>query len=454
MARLSPLWASNFFSVVSWIAGRRADPIRFGLCALCLLGSGASLAENAAGPARGTLYAAKALKHFTAAEIDAAGAQDLSLVGHAKCGVMVVELHYATIGVNGESADASAALLLPDVPAPPEGYPLLGWAHGTETRRAATQAAQAAQAADFELSSFYASKGYVVVASDYLGLGLSRYPFHPYLHAASEASAIVDALRAARNAGPLFGARYSGKVMLGGYSQGGHAAMAAQRAIERDYPAEFDLVGTASMSGPYELSYSFAALWRDSGREGGEALISPLLSYAVVAMQRVYGNIYARPEDVFRPPYAGEVEVLFPGPLDLFDLARREEFAGLRSLDGMRQPAFSSSFLRPGGDAFSAALARNDLLDWTPRTPMILCGAAQDFIVPFANAVRAKAAFGARGAGVTVVDVADRIPAGVDGEAAHTQWAAVLCLFEARELLFEPARRNASAAVAHSEPPQ
>jgi hypothetical protein len=454
VARLFSLWASTFRSVVFWINGRRAYTIRFGLCAVCLLWSGPAPAENSGGPPRGTLYAAKALKHFTAAEIDAAGAQDLSLVGSAKCGVTVVELHYATIGVHGESADASAALLLPDVPAPPQGYPLLGWAHGTETRRAATQAAQAAKAADFELSSFYASKGYAVVASDYLGLGQSRYPFHPYLHADSEASAIVDALRAARNAGPLFGARYSGKVMLGGYSQGGHAAMAAQRAIERDYSAEFDLVGTASMSGPYELSYTFTAMWSDSGREGGEALISPLLSYAVVAMQRVYGDIYAGPENVFRPPFAGEVEVLFPGPLDLFDLARREEFAGLRSLDGMRQPAFSSSFLEPKGNAFSAALARNDLLDWTPRTPMILCGANQDSIVPFDNAVRAKAAFGARGVRVTVVDVADRIPAGVGGEAAHTQWAASLCLFEAREMLFEPARRNASAAMAHSEQPQ
>lgn len=442
-----------FRNIIARCAGSQAHPLRAGLFAIYFLCGSTSLVADAGTPPRGTLYAATALKHFTAAEIDAAGEQDLALVGRAECGVTVVELLYATIGANGEPADASAVLLLPDGPVSHERYPLLGWAHGTETRRAATQAAVAAEEANFHLSAVYASRGYAVVASDYLGLGRSRYPFHPYLHAASEASAIVDALRAARNAGPQFGARFSGQVMLGGYSQGGHAAMAAQRAIEQDHAAEFDLVATAPMSGAYALSRTFVESWAGTGPEGANPLASLLLSYALVAMQRVYGNIYAHPEDVFRPPFAGAVEQLLPGPFDLFELSDREEFARLRSLDDLRQPAFSSSFLEPRGNAFKAALARNDLLEWTPRTPMMLCGAAHDAIVPFDNALWARAAFAARGVDVPIVDVTDRIPAGTSGEDTHTDWAAYLCYTTAREILFDPARRRASAKATRQERP-
>lgn len=413
-----------------------------------------SLAANGPAAPRGALYSATELKHFTAAEIDAAGEQDIALVGKAECGVTVVELLYATIGVNGEPAEASAALLLPDAPVRPGGYPLLGWAHGTETRRGATQASMAAEAANFDLIAFYASKGYAVVSSDYLGLGRSNYPFHPYLHAASEASAVVDALRAARNAGPMVGAHYSGQVMLGGYSQGGHAAMAAQRAIEQEHAAEFDLLATAPMSGAYDLSHTFVEMWSGAGSEGANALAPLLLTYTVIAMQRVYGNIYTRPEDIFRPPFAKEVELLFPGRFDLFDLSRREDFARLRSLDDLRQPEFSSSFLEPQGNAFRTALTHNDLLEWTPRTPMMLCGAAHDSVVPFDNAMRAKAAFSTRGVDISVVDVTDRIPAGVSGEATHTDWAAFLCNLEARTVLFDPALNHAPALASRPVQPQ
>ena len=38
----------------------------------------------------------------------------------------------------------------------------------------------------------YAAQGYAVVATDYLGYAKSNYSFHPYLHADSEASSVID----------------------------------------------------------------------------------------------------------------------------------------------------------------------------------------------------------------------------------------------------------------------
>ena len=73
----------------------------------------------------------------------------------------------------------------------------------------------------FLLAAMYAAQGYAVVATDYLGFAKSSYSYHPYLHADSEASSVIDSIRAARQAMPMVGGSLSGKVMLTGYSQGG-----------------------------------------------------------------------------------------------------------------------------------------------------------------------------------------------------------------------------------------
>ena len=63
---------------------------------------------------------------------------------------------------------------------------------------------------------------------------------------------MIDSIRAARAAAPSVGASLSGKVMSTGYSQGGHASMAAQR----DHASEFNVAAGAHLAGPYNLSGS------------------------------------------------------------------------------------------------------------------------------------------------------------------------------------------------------
>ena len=46
------------------------------------------------------------------------------------------------------------------------------------------------------LAAMYAGQGYAVVATDYLGFAKSGYSYHPYLHAASEATSVIDSIGA------------------------------------------------------------------------------------------------------------------------------------------------------------------------------------------------------------------------------------------------------------------
>ncbi|QBG86336.1 alpha/beta hydrolase [Xanthomonas oryzae] len=354
-------------------------------------------------PSRGTVLQSSVMARFSAKTIAAMHAAGSNAV-EPNCDVRVVELTYSTVGVNGEPATASAALLVPSGKRCQGPYPLLAWGHATETRRDAEQAKIISNdRTDNPLVTEFASNGYVVVSTDYIGLGKSNYTFHPYLHAATEASAIVDSLRASRNFLRQENIPLSGRVMLSGNSQGAHAAMAAQREIETRLTHEFNLVASAPISGPYALSQSFLDSW--SGRNAvGESTFGVMLaSYAIVGMQRAYKNIYVAPDQVFQPPWAAKIESNFPGKSDSTELV-----ASLPSVDQVThyfQPWFYKDFVNNPNNAFRRDLVRNDLLDWIPRTPTLLCGSNNDATVPLKNAQTAIASF--RQHGSYVVNVMD-----------------------------------------------
>jgi len=67
--------------------------------------------------------------------------------------------------------------------------------------------------------------GYVVTCPDYEGLGTPG--LHTYLHAAAEARATIDAVRAARQLAARLGVATSRRWGVAGHSQGGQAALAS-----------------------------------------------------------------------------------------------------------------------------------------------------------------------------------------------------------------------------------
>ncbi|KAB7772312.1 alpha/beta hydrolase family protein [Xanthomonas maliensis] len=388
------------------------------LCTLTIAVAAALLPTlGAAAPARGTLLNSNVLTRYTHQAI---GHLDTNAVATAataasktapSCDVSVVELTYATVGVDGEPATASAALLVPQGAQCHGPYPLLGWGDGTETQRSAEQAKDIRRAkGDDPLVTQFAAHGYVVVSTDYLGLGKSNYAYHPYLHAASEASAIIDSLRAARAYLQKQQVPLSGKVMLSGNSQGGHAALAAQREIETHLSHEFNLVASAPISGPYALEQTFVDSWSGRNAVGESTFGLVLASYAIVGMQHVYQNIYSAPQQVFQDPWAGKVESLFPGVYSTEDLA----LGILPTIDQRKayfQAGFDNDFATNPNNSFRRDLARNDLLNWAPRTPTLLCGSDNDATVPLKNAETAIASFRQHGSNkVSMVDVGSGDP--------------------------------------------
>jgi hypothetical protein len=289
------------------------------------------------------------------AALDLAAAQRgwSTLVGAARCDVTLHAIVHPTVGPKGEPTDASGAVLVPSGPECPGPYPLLSYSRGTDRDRSRAMARPDDRETQ-AIATFFAAQGYVVVASDYLGYAQSSFPYHPYLHAESAARTNLDALRASRTLLTRLGVADSGRLFLTGYSQGGHAALATQRAIERDRPPGFVVTATGAMSGPYDLA----------GTVGDLALLVPLLldvgdSSAAQSIEMRIGGL------------------LSTGALDL-----------LRERDSLRE-----------------VLTINSVIGWRPAAPVMLCGGARDPVVPFANTTRALADFTARGATVVALDV-------------------------------------------------
>ena len=358
------------------------------------------------------------LSTLTAAQIDtstaASGLQ--AITGKAKCDVRLVALNYATIGVQGETANSSGVMLIPTGACANGSYPLVAYAKGTDVQKPRTLAS-ATDGETFLLLAEYAAQGYAVVATDYLGFAKSTYSFHPYLHADSEASAVVDSIRAARAAAVSQGVSLSGKVMLTGYSQGGHSSMAAQRAIERDNADEINVVAGAHLAGPYNLSGSFKLTNAIAGYQF-------FVPYLVTAWQKIYGNVYSNVTQAFNAPYSNYIESLLPSAtLTYTTLITGGSLPGgtpNEARAAVFQPAFLAN-IPNDSSGLTIDAKKNDLLGWNPKARTLLCGGAGDPTVPPAVHQKvAQADFSSRGlTNVTSVDVDPSIQAvyGVGGAA-------------------------------------
>ncbi|NNK89912.1 MAG: hypothetical protein HKO89_04830, partial [Saprospiraceae bacterium] len=107
-------------------------------------------------------------------------------------GVDLYKVRYYTPDINGDEHVASGLICIPQSQS--RSFPLACYQHGTVGSR---DDVPSNLQGGYLLAVIFASYGYVITTPDYLGLGDSP-GIHPYVHAATEASAAIDLLYAAR----------------------------------------------------------------------------------------------------------------------------------------------------------------------------------------------------------------------------------------------------------------
>jgi alpha-beta hydrolase superfamily lysophospholipase len=222
-----------------------------------------------------------------------------------------------------------------------------------------------------------ASAGYLVSLPDYQGFGVSG-ALHPYVHAESLSAAVVDLLVAAEEAASRVGASPDERLFLTGYSEGGYATLAAHKEIEESYPDRFQLVASAPMAGPYDLSGTARGLFQRQTYEW-----PGYIAFLLTAYDDIYG--WDRLAEMFEPPYAEMMPGLFDGTRD-FDAVNSQLPVTLSEL---LQDGFVQGFLDGSETEVIRAIEENDLLDWTPVAPIRFYHGDADEAVPYQNSVTA-----------------------------------------------------------------
>jgi hypothetical protein len=342
------------------------------------------------------------------------------LGGPPKYDVALYKILYRTIGINGEPATASAAFWVP-ITGRTGTFVLIGYGQGTNVVKAQKITHPTKVNIEPQLqAAIFASHGYAMVATDYLGLGYSNYPFEPYLVVSAEASAVIDSMRAARKAATRLHVPLSGDVFLTGYSQGGQTSLGTEKVIEAQNAGEFHLIANSPSSGPYALTQT---LLDGMAHPGQNAAV--LSTFVLTAYNKTYANVYTDPSTVFQDPYATYVNTLLP----VKTYARAAKLQGTLlplEVKQLLQPSFLTSFAHASSPA-RQDVAANDLLnDWTPKVPVYFCGGKRDPQVEFKNAVLATAYFKKRGATVNLLDVNKDVPSSVPLSEYHDA-VLVLC---------------------------
>lgn len=157
---------------------------------------------------------------------------------------------YKTNGPNGEEVTASGLLAFRDNLST-NAY-ITSVQHGTILNRRDVPSTGRFKHKNFVCQ--YAELDSYILMPDFVGMGDSSLPSHPFLDARTEASASVDFIHAVLDYFDSLELNYRPELAITGYSQGGHATVAIQQKIESDQSFPLDLKISIPIAGPYALS--------------------------------------------------------------------------------------------------------------------------------------------------------------------------------------------------------
>ncbi|MBL7793734.1 MAG: T9SS type A sorting domain-containing protein [Saprospiraceae bacterium] len=308
-------------------------------------------------------------------------------------GITMYKIQYTTPDVFGQLDTASGLLVLP-VRDGDFAYPLLAFMHGTVNSRTDVPSNLAG---GWELAAVFGGLGYVSAAPDFLGLGDAR-GFHPYVHAASEASAGKDMLFAVKEYALANDVYLNDQLFVTGYSQGGHAAAALHRLLEQEYADELPVTASAPMSGPYSISGEMKELILSYEPYGTVAY----LPYTALSYDMVYG-LFDNVEEYFKPAYASAIQQFRNGQITLGTLniqliTQLIINHGASITRYMLQDSIIAALEADPMHPVNLALADNDLTNWAPQAPTRLFYCEADDQVPYTNAIVADSSMNALGA--------------------------------------------------------
>ena len=270
-------------------------------------------------------------------------------------------LLYETLTVNGGFVAVSGTLAIPHGTPPPNGWPLLSWAHGTvgDGPQCAPSRTDAPNGEQRMLDGFV-QRGYAVAQTDYEGNGTPG--IHPYMVGDVAARDVTSIVLASRELVPQIGRTW----VAMGHSEGGAAALATA-VVGQQLAPSLNLAGAVSYA-PFTYPESILQGEIHSDKpNSGMAFLALLIEGFSAADPRVVPSEMLEPEAMRFMP-----EVLARCIDELMD---GSDWATLVPL----------SIFRPQGEAsveaFYSDLVANDPINFSIAVPALLVQGASDTMV-------------------------------------------------------------------------
>lgn len=302
--------------------------------------------------------------------------------------VISYKITYNTTNVFGNPTIASGALYVPQLS---DIMPLVSYQHGTVYNKMEVPS----NAYFWRPALLYSGNGYITTLPDYLGMGVNP-GIHPYVHSESEATASIDLMRASREfLLDTLQISDNNQLFLAGYSQGGHSTMALHKYItDHNLQNEFNVVASAPLSGPYDLSSTMV----DFVFGNPTYPVPAYVPYTGASYQYIYGNLYTTYDEYYDPPYDTLIADWIAAGTDPPNLPYNfYEFMQDSVVDNIQNNP---------NHPLRVDLSYNDVYNWIPQEPVRMFYCTNDHLVSFENSILAQDTMNAQGApDVQAIDV-------------------------------------------------
>lgn len=306
-------------------------------------------------------------------------------------GYSVWTVRYCTSG-----REAQATLTIPDGPPPGPGWHVA--VNNPGTVGVADGCALSQSVGGAGLAGYFGARGLLGVSVDYPGLGTPGP--HPYLVREVEGRASLDAVRAVQHWAAEHDVPLSGRAVVAGLSQGGHATLAAAM-VHGNYAPELEIRAWAAAA----PASGFLEHWAPSIAFAGDHVIFHAL--LVYAWSVHYGHTEP---PVWAPGIEGDIESIMEGYCT-FD-AQGFDLASQIGTDphGIFHPDFLAAFAQGNFEnypVFEKAWADNRIGPYEGAAPLrIYQGEADTVVLPSATS-EVVATLKAGGVDVELISVPD-----------------------------------------------
>jgi pimeloyl-ACP methyl ester carboxylesterase len=283
-------------------------------------------------------------------------------------GIRAWRILYHSTDMDGGDVAVSGAVFAPDLAARPDGFPLIAMGHNTTgIARVCAPSLDPFRPLAGAAEAFYAQQvagfvdgGFVVVATDYQGLGAVDGN-HPFLIGESAAYNVLDAARAARALPDL---DLAPDTTLWGHSQGGHAAAWAGQ-FAPTYAPDLRVTGVILGAPAAEPGLVLAAA-------SGQPEPTPLTGY-IVSLAYAWSHVY---------PEVAAAPALTPAALEKIDIVTRECIPTIATAYGDRPLADYVDAALLMAAPWAALLERNAAGRQPIGAPVLVVQGTDDPLVP------------------------------------------------------------------------